>query len=275
MFKIDDPKRRKKDEPAGSNSSKDAEEMSAPTPSKPLAENPSAIELSSRQKQIVEMIETQGFVTLEGLAKVLKVSMQTVRRDVIALDKATLLQRFHGGAGRSSEGSNVRLGYGRKKAVSIDEKMRIGQKAAELVGKGDFIFLDVGTTIEAAATFLAKSRGLTIFTNSFRAAMHFNPMQHEVHVFGGIMRGADGSLVGDNVLEQIRSLRFDVCMIGCSAVEPSGAIMDHDLQKIMIKKTAISVSRRKFLLVTEAKFGRSARAQIADVRAFDEVITGT
>lgn len=51
--------------------------------------------LRERQRRILELTEAQGYVTIEALAQSFGVSAQTVRRDIIALDQAGLLQRFH------------------------------------------------------------------------------------------------------------------------------------------------------------------------------------
>ena len=69
--------------------------------------------LNDRQAEILALAERDGFVTLEALAALFGVSMQTVRRDIIALDRAGLLQRFHGGAGRNGDGESLapRSGY--------------------------------------------------------------------------------------------------------------------------------------------------------------------
>jgi DeoR family glycerol-3-phosphate regulon repressor len=56
-------------------------------------------QLNARQNEILIRVEASGFVTIESLAEEFSVSAQTVRRDIIFLSDAGLLQRFHGGAG--------------------------------------------------------------------------------------------------------------------------------------------------------------------------------
>jgi len=220
--------------------------------------------ITNRQRAIMKTVEARGFVTIEGLAAELGVSAQTVRRDIIALDGAGFLQRFHGGAGiRNAKGPVVRLDHRHKRGIATEAKELIAQRAAELVPPGATIFLDVGTTVEAAAAVLARTEGLTVFTNSMNAAAMFRPDRHAVHVLGGQLGGNDGSLVGPKVVEALLALRLDFAFIGCSGIEPGGAVMDFDLGKIEIKKAAMRVSRTTCLLAGSEKFGRSALAQIA------------
>ncbi len=229
--------------------------------------------LTDRQRQILDAVATHGFVTIEALARSFTVSTQTVRRDIIALSAANLLQRFHGGAGIGTEAPAVRLAHGYKQTLAAQAKRMIGRKAAALVPPGASVFLDVGTTIEAAAEALGALKGLTVFTNSLRAATLFSHDRHTVHVLGGQLAGLDGSLVGEAAVKILLGLRTDFAMIGCSGIEPGGAVMDFDLRKIAIKQAALQTARQKCLLVTRNKLGRSALAQIATRDDFDHILS--
>jgi len=227
---------------------------------------------TERQSEILAVVEESGYATLESLAERYSVSMQTVRRDIIALSNAGRLQRFHGGAGPIEREEAARLDYQAKRDISRSEKHVIGEQAADLIQDGATLFLDVGTTIEACAAALAKRRGFTIFTNSMPAAMKFDPQEHQVIVLGGKMAGRDGSIVGVDTLNIVKDVNLDYALIGCSTIDPSGRVMDFDLEKISIKKAAMKAARRSLLLATQNKFGRSALAVIAHVDQFDEVV---
>lgn len=229
--------------------------------------------LTERQRKILAAVEAQGFVTIEGLADAFQVSAQTVRRDIIALDAARLLQRFHGGAGIGADNTAVRLGHHHKRTIAADAKQAIAHKAAAIVPAGASVFLDVGTTVEAAAAALNRTDGLTVFTNSMNAAAMFDPQAHDVHVLGGQLGGGDGSLVGETVVTALVELRLDYALIGCSGIEDGGAVMDFDMRKIAVKKAAMRAARHRCLLAAADKFGRSARAVIAMTRDFDHIVS--
>lgn len=231
-------------------------------------------DLTERQSAILEMVERRGYVTVEGLADAFGVSAQTVRRDIIAMDAAGLLQRFHGGAGSARQAQALRLGHGRKLAIAADSKRRIAEEAARLVPAGAVVYLDVGTTLEAVAAALSALEDLVVFTNSMRAALAIDHNRHAVHVLGGVMAGQDGSLVGEHVALRLSDVRLDLAFIGCSAVDDAGDVLDFDLRKIAIKKVAMASARTAVLCATRDKFGRTARARIAPLGAFHEVLTG-
>lgn len=228
--------------------------------------------LNERQAALLGIVQAQGFATVEALAERFEVSAQTVRRDIIRLDERGLLQRFHGGAG-ALEGT-VRLGYAQKQAMAIDAKDAIGAAAAARVPNGATVFLDVGTTVEAAARALAGHQALRVFTNSLASAMHLAGRAGiEVVVTGGSLRGADGSLVGDATTALLRELRFDVALIGLSGWDEDGSPMDFDLEKIAVKRAAIGRARQTLALCDAGKFERAAVARIVAADALTAVVT--
>lgn len=229
--------------------------------------------LSDRQSEILSIVGQSGFATIEGLADRFGVSAQTVRRDIIALSNAGRLQRFHGGAGPIEQEEATRLDYHAKQQISRPEKQVIGKKAAALIPDGSVLYLDVGTTVEACAGYLAKRKGFTIFTNSMPSAMKFDPADHQIIVMGGEMAGRDGSLVGTEIVETLNSVSLDIALIACSAIDKGGRVMDFDLKKIAIKKAAINASQTSMLLATKSKVGRTALRVLDHIDRFGHVVS--
>lgn len=241
------------------------------TPPHDAAPAQARADLNDRQAEIVARVRERGFVTVETLAREFGVSAQTIRRDIIVLDGHRLLQRFHGGAGLA--GGPVRLGYEEKRAAAVDAKERIGRAAAGMVRPGSAVFLDVGTTNEAAARALAGVPGLRVFTPSMPAALVFAGRDGvETFVTGGTVRGADGSLAGDEATSAVRRFRFDVAFIGLSGFDADGAPMDFDLAKVAVKQAAIAAARRAVALADAAKFRREAIVRIAPASAFSALV---
>lgn len=213
--------------------------------------------ITERQARIVEIVSQQGFATIDTLARDFGVSAQSVRRDIIRLDTQGILQRFHGGVGVRE--ASVRLGYAEKRTVAADAKARIARKAADLIAEGSVVFLDVGTTVEAVAQALGEKRQLRVFTVSLAAAALLSGRPGiDLFVFGGTVRGADGSLVGDVTLSSIARFRFDYAVIGFSGVDQTGELMDYDLEKVAVKEAAIRGAARTLAVGDSSKFRRTA-----------------
>jgi DeoR family glycerol-3-phosphate regulon repressor len=230
-------------------------------------------ELTARQADIVKMVDEKGFATLESLALHFEVSTQSIRRDIIQLDRLNLLQRFHGGAGPSD--TKVRLGYVEKRIRATEAKARIGKAAAALVPKGATVFLDVGTTVEALAQELRAERSpVRVFTPSLATGMILaGAPDIELHVFAGTVRGADGSLAGATTVAGVSAIRFDIAFIGFSGFDEDGTVMDYDLEKIAVKQAAIRRAEQAIILGDRSKFERPAIAQIAPLCEVSKLVS--
>lgn len=233
---------------------------------------PQSSELTARQKEILQTVGETGYATLETLSQRFDVSVQSIRRDIIHLDKMRLLQRFHGGAGPMD--STVRLGYAEKTLRATAAKERIGVAAAGLVPEGSVVFLDVGTTVEAVAAALkARDIRLHAFTNSLACAMLLAAEPKiQLHVFGGSLRGADGSLVGATTLAGIDVIHFDYAFIGFSGFAADGSALDYDLEKIAVKQAAMRRCETAVLVGDQSKFHSKAVATIGRAEEFAHLV---
>lgn len=234
---------------------------------------PQNSELTPRQADILQVVGEHGYATLETLSQRFDVSVQSIRRDIIHLDKLHLLQRFHGGAGPMD--STVRLGYVEKTMRSAAAKEKIGRAASQLVSEEAAIFLDVGTTVEAVASALReRAIRLHVFTNSLGSAMRLaGDPDIQLHVFGGSARGADGSLVGAETLAAIEAIHFDYAFIGFSGFAADGTILDYDLEKIAVKRAAMRRSVQSILVGDQSKFTRRAIATVGSPNDFSHLVT--
>lgn len=228
--------------------------------------------LNERQSRIVEQVESQGFVTIDALARDFAVSAQTVRREIIRLDEMGVVQRFHGGAGR--RGSGERMSYELKQTQAAETKGRIGDAMAGIIEAGQAVFLDVGTTAEAVATALVNGPRLTVVTPSGAVARILSASGGiQIIATGGRVSGADGSMLGPIALRTVRTHRYDWAIIACSGIDERGAVLDFDADKIALKQAAMDMSAKKVLIADAMKLGRGALGEVAHVSDFDLLVT--
>ena len=219
---------------------------------------------SFRQPEIVEIARREGKVTVEGLAERFGVTLQTIRRDLTELADAGRLERVHGGAIPPSGTSNI--GYEDRRGLNAEAKHAIARACAKAIPEGASVFLNIGTSTEAVAGELLRHRNLLVVTNNMNVAniLAQNP-DCEVIVTGGTLRRSDGGLVGSLTMQTIRQFKFDVAVIGCSALDQDGDILDYDIQEVGVSQTIIQQSRKTFLVADHSKFQRSAPARIASL----------
>ncbi len=225
-----------------------------------------------RQPEILEIVRRDGKVTVEGLATHFGVTLQTIRRDLTELADTGRLERVHGGAVLPS--GTINIGYEERRSLNPEAKAAIARACAARIPDDISLFLNIGTSTEAVAQELVRRRNLMVVTNNMNVAniLVANP-DCEIFVTGGNLRRADGGLVGNLASETIRQFKFDLAVIGCSALDRDGDFLDFDIQEVGVSQAIIRQSRRTFLVADHSKFTRSAPARIASLAQIDTFFT--
>lgn len=225
-----------------------------------------------RHPDILKIAQREGKVTVEGLAEHFGVTLQTIRRDLTELAEANKLERVHGGAILPSGTTNIE--YEERRTLNQESKLAMARACAAQIPEGCSVFLNIGTSTEAVARELLQHRDLMVVTNNMNIAniLVDNP-ECQIIVTGGAFRRSDGGLVGTLTIDTIRQFKFDFAVIGCSAMDEDGDILDFDIQEVGVSQTIIAQSRNCLLVADHSKFSRTAPARIASMGAVSTVIT--
>jgi DeoR family glycerol-3-phosphate regulon repressor len=225
-----------------------------------------------RQPDILEIARREGKVTVEALAEHFGVTLQTIRRDLTELAEANKLERVHGGAILPSGTTNIE--YEERRNLNENAKLAIARSCAAHIPDSCSVFLNIGTSTEAVARQLLRHRDLMVVTNNMNVAhiLVENP-ECQIIVTGGVLRRADNGLVGNVTTDTIRHFKFDFAVIGCSAMDAEGDLLDFDIQEVGVSQSIIAQSRKTFLVADHSKFSRSAPARIASMRSLTSVFT--
>ena len=103
-----------------------------------------------RQIHLLDTVRERGSATVEELAEMLDVTLQTVRRDVQRLADEGVLTRFHGGV-RVPSSTTENIGYQQRETLHAEGKARIARAVAARVPNDCSLILNIGTTTEAIA----------------------------------------------------------------------------------------------------------------------------
>jgi len=230
------------------------------------------VHLPYRLQQILNEAHSKGRVAVEDLAETLAVTPQTIRRDLNELCGRNLLARVHGGAVLESGVAN--LAYEARRQMAADAKESIGRLCATKIPDNASILINIGTTTEAVARALANHRDLLVITNNLNVAniMAANP-HCDVVVTGGLLRRADGGLVGESTVDTVQQFKVDFAVIGVSAIDEDGALLDFDYREVRVAQAIITNARRTFLVADSSKFSRTAPVRIASIDSVDAFFT--
>lgn len=227
-----------------------------------------------RHPEILDIARRDGKVTVDSLAAHFDVTLQTIRRDLSDLAEAGRLERVHGGAVLPSGTTNIE--YEERRLLNADAKTAIAKTCAAAIPDEISLFLGIGSTTEAVAHALLKHRNLMVVTNNINVA-NILSANHDCDVLltGGQLRRSDGGLIGNLAAETIRQFKFDLAVVGCSALDADGDLLDFDIQEIGVNQTVLRQSRQSFLVADGSKFSRNAPARIASLSEIDVFFTDT
>jgi DeoR family transcriptional regulator, glycerol-3-phosphate regulon repressor len=228
--------------------------------------------LSPRHSEIVQLAKDNGRVLVDDLAAHFSVTPQTIRKDLNDLCDQRLLSRVHGGALFPSGIENME--YEARRKIAADEKDAIGRAAARLIPDNASLFINIGTTTEAVSKALLDHQGLMVITNNINVAnrMRVYPAI-EVVIASGVVRGSDGGIVGEAAVDFIRQFKVDYAVIGASAIDQDGALLDFDFREVKVAQAIIANARHVILVADKTKFERTAPVRIGHLSQVDTFIT--
>lgn len=228
--------------------------------------------LSLRQQEISEIARRNGRVTVDELVNQFEVTPQTIRKDLNDLCEKQILSRVHGGAVISSGVTN--LGYEQRQDIAAEEKAVIGQMCAQQIPNSTSLFINLGTTTEAVARALLQHRDLLVITNNLNVAnILINNPTCEVIIAGGVLRRADRGIIGEATVDFVNQFRVDYAVIGTSAIDDDGSLLDFDYREVRVAQAILNNARRTYLVADKSKLERSAPARIGHISQVSDFFT--
>ncbi|MBN2739767.1 MAG: DeoR/GlpR transcriptional regulator [Rhodobacteraceae bacterium] len=224
--------------------------------------------LNVRQSKILERARDTGSVAVEDLADQFTVSVQTIRRDLSELAEAGLIERVHGGAVIRAGVTN--FAYDARRRMNEAAKSAIAKACARAIPDNCSIILNLGTTTEAVARELLGHRNITVVTNNINVANILLANDScDIMVAGGNLRRVDGGLVGDLTADFINQFKVDYAVIGASALDDEGDLLDFDLAEVRVSRMILRRARKVFLVTDASKLARTAPVRLASLSEID------
>ena len=227
-----------------------------------------------RRSEIVSLLRAmQSELRVDQLAKILKVSELTIRRDLEKLAQDSLILRTHGGciaAGKTA----LETGYHAKVAHNFQLKEAIGRAAAEEVKPGDILLLTDGSTTFHLAAQLENRGPLTVYTNSLAMITDLTRCKDmSLYILGGKYNDTLYSLQGSLTEQVLERLQFDICFIGADSVTPEGQCMVTTPEEASLMRAILKRARMCVLMADHTKCSRTGYFAYASLSDFQLWIT--
>ncbi len=229
---------------------------------------------AQRRAEIIEVLDAVGTLSTDELAQRLRVSGETIRRDLQLLDQQRLIQRVHGGAMATGQVRREEPPYSVRVAADSAAKQRIGDLAAGLVTSGQTIIFDVGTTVLAVARALPATFTGVIVTCSLVAAAELAGRPGlEVLVSGGRVRSGDLALSNAQTLTFFEDIHADVAFLGSGCVSADEGLTDFYLDEIATRRVIIANTATSYVLADSSKLGKVGPHRVCGLHEVSGFIT--
>lgn len=232
---------------------------------------------AERHRRISAVVDRAGTISTEDLAGQLEVSAETVRRDLGRMERRGVLRRVRGGAASLAVVRQVGVeeaSFADRTASYTAAEAAIGRAAASLVGPGEMVVIDVGTTAVQIAHALPRDFRGTVVTPSLRVAQVVSGLPHAgVLLPGGRLRGGDLVCWGPDTVRFFAGIHPDLAFLGSGGIDAKAGVTDFHYEEIATKRRVLANSARGYVVADGSKWGRVAGYRVCAAAECTGVIT--
>lgn len=226
-----------------------------------------------REKILLRLRALQKEWRVEEIAKALKVSPLTIRRDLDLLAEQGAVLRTHGGcvhAGRMALDS----AYHQRVANNFDMKAAIGAEAARAIKPGNVVLISDGSTCFHLASHLENVGKVTVYTNSIVMVPELVRFPNvRLYIIGGEYIKELHCLGGSLLQKTIENVKFDVVFLGADAVDANGRCLTQEQETARTAQMMMKCGRQTILLCDHTKYDAKAHVSYGSLGDFDMWIT--
>jgi DeoR/GlpR family transcriptional regulator of sugar metabolism len=232
-----------------------------------------------RQRQILELLQSDPELSVEEACERLGASPATVRREFVALAAEGRVEKTWGGI-RARETSGVPAGpaaFTKRLAENTAEKRAIAEAAAALLADGDVVMIDGGTTTYQLCEFIAHKR-IRIITNSLVIAQAVDRLKGrergaEIYLTGGILEPESSVLSGPPAEAFLRRYHAQWAFLSAAGVDAK-EVTNYNEAVLASERLMIERSDRVVVLADHTKLGRRAMCVLCPLGKVDHLFTG-
>lgn len=209
----------------------------------------------------------------DELAARFGVSVETIRRDLVALEREGLTRRVYGGAMRTAQ-RRSEAPFEMRRVAHASQKWAMARLAASLIEPDDLLILDVGTSVaEIAAQLRADYRGL-VLTNSLLVAVQLADRSGlQLLTSGGRVRRGDLACFGPQAEAFFAGYFGGKAFLGSGGVHPESGVTDFYPDEIPMRRAILTNASERYVMADSSKLGEVATARVCALEAITAVIT--
>ncbi|MBE9638197.1 DeoR/GlpR family DNA-binding transcription regulator [Salipiger mangrovisoli] len=224
----------------------------------------------ARQDALRLRLERGSALELSAVASEFGVSIDTVRRDLKALEAQGVARCVRGGAMPVSRPSGAAL---ERMAAAQPGHEAIAAAALALIEDGMVLLLDGGATVHALAQALPLLPNCLVVTPAPAVALACLAAGLDTQLVGGRMSPAGAVCVGHGAVAALSDIAADIAFLGVCGLDPVFGLGADDLDEAELKRAMAAASHRAVALAGAGKLGLRARHRVLPCKALDLLIT--
>jgi DeoR family fructose operon transcriptional repressor len=228
---------------------------------------------AQRRIEIIDLVQLRPMVRADALAAHFGVSVETIRRDLIALEQDGQMKRVYGGALRT-DSSPSEAPFERRRVANAAQKRAMGRLAASLALPEEQLILVVGTSVVQVAAHLPRTWRGRVLTNSILVVGELAARDGvEVLTSGGQVRTGDLACSGSHAEAFFAGFYGGTAFLGSGGVHPTIGLTDYYPTEIPMRRIIIEHAAQSYLMADSSKLGHVAPAKVCDLDALTGIIT--
>lgn len=222
-----------------------------------------------RHQLILEELNKKTIVHVTELVTLLDSSESTIRRDLNSLDQEGKLKKIHGGATLIEKEFNTKDHLvSIREQLNLDEKSRIAKKAASLIKRDDFVYIDAGTTTSLMIDFISEVEAIYV-TNGINQAKKLVGRGFKTFILAGEIKPSTEAIVGIEAINSLKKYNFTKGFFGTNGISEYRGFTTPDINEALVKGEALKRTRNSYILADNSKFNEISCITFAEI---DEAI---
>ncbi len=228
---------------------------------------------AERAERIMQQLQLQSTVKVGELSRFLHVSVDTVRRDLKAMEQEGLIKYVHGGACLPDSMISFQNFTGRE-IVNSDLKREASRKALAYIKEGDVIALNSGTTNTVLSQeLITLDKKMTVVTNNY-AAINVLMQSSYIHLIavGGEMDPLERSTYGTTCEQEFSQYFPDIAFLSINAVNYEDGFTDFRFHEIGVIQLLAKTAKRSIAVMDSSKLGKCSKRKVLSRTQVDTVV---
>lgn len=225
-----------------------------------------------REEQILNILSEYDSIPLTKLSEQLFVSLPTLRRDLIKLEKKGLILKKYGSVSLIKNPADAQIAFSFRAEEQNASKYIMAKQAVQRIKEGNTIMLDAATSTYFIVPYLTELKNIIVITSGAKTALLLAQYGIPNICTGGRMINRSFSYTGPDALETVNHYNADIAFVSCRGVSKEGLVTDNSIEENEVRRAMLKRAKQRFLLCDGQKLGKTCLHNLGSLSDFDDVI---